>query len=305
MIFSELYSAYYNAVAAVLSLAVKGERRPEALKEAIRKKAFGESLLTILPALYGERWQLLHQDGTTPLHHIPTMPLTELERRYLKSISADARVRLFDVTFPDLEGVEPLFTPRDYRIYDQYSDADPYEDDAYVARFRIILSAVKTKTPLIIESQSPRGRRIRARVIPDRLEYSVKDDKMRLFTHGKRYGTVFNLARITRACPDPSPDGDPSCPEPPTRTPRCVTLTVTDERNAMERVLLHFAHFEKQTERIDEAHYRVRILYEASDETELLIRILSFGPRVRVDAPDTFVRLVRERLLKQMRLGLR
>ncbi len=305
MIFSELYSAYYNAVAAALSLAVKGEKNPQTLKEAIRKKAFGESLLTILPALYGERWQLLHQDGTTPLRHIPTMPLTELERRYLKSISADARIRLFDITFPDLDGVEPLFTPRDYRIYDQYSDADPYEDDAYVARFRIILAAVKTKTPLIIESQSPRGRRIRARVIPDRLEYSVKDDKMRLFTHGKRYGTVFNLARITSVCPDPSPDGDFSCTEPPARTPRCVTLTVTDERNAMERVLLHFAHFEKQTERIDETHYRVRILYDASDETELLIRILSFGPRIRVDAPDTFVSLVRERLLKQMHLGLR
>jgi len=44
------------------------------------------------------------------------------------------------------------------------------------------------------------------------------------------------------------------------------------------------------------------ITYQKEDETELLIRILGFGPVVRVTAPDHFVSLVRERLLRQKKI---
>ena len=44
------------------------------------------------------------------------------------------------------------------------------------------------------------------------------------------------------------------------------------------------------------------IVYDEADETEIVIRILSFGPMVRVTAPDTMIDLIRERLLAQLRL---
>ena len=84
---------------------------------------------------------------------------------------------------------------------------------------------------------------------------------------------------------------------------REVELELTDERKALERVLMHFAHFEKQAERLDDQRYRVRITYQEEDETEMLIRILSFGPVVRVTAPDHFVGLMRERLRWQRGLA--
>ena len=84
---------------------------------------------------------------------------------------------------------------------------------------------------------------------------------------------------------------------------REVELELTDERKALERVLMHFAHFEKQAERLDDQRYRVRITYQEEDETEMLIRILSFGPVVRVTAPDHFVGLMRERLRRQRGLA--
>ena len=76
-----------------------------------------------------------------------------------------------------------------------------------------------------------------------------------------------------------------------------------DRRNTPERVLMHFAHFEKQAERLADGRYRVTILYDFDDETEMVIRILSFGPTVRVTAPDNFVSLMRERLIKQKSCG--
>ena len=53
--------------------------------------------------------------------------------------------------------------------------------------------------------------------------------------------------------------------------------------------MLHFAHFEKQAECIGRRKYLLRINYDLSDEAEMVIRILSFGPMVRVLEPSSFV----------------
>ena len=119
MIFSELYSAYYNTVAAILSAIIVGEHSEQELQKIVADYAFGESVLTIMPSLKSEKWQLVHSDMTTPLEHKPTIPLTTLQKRWLKAISLDPRVKLFGVEFPDFEDVEPLFTSADYYIYDQ------------------------------------------------------------------------------------------------------------------------------------------------------------------------------------------
>lgn len=84
-----------------------------------------------------------------------------------------------------------------------------------------------------------------------------------------------------------------------------LMLEITDERNALERAMLHFAHFEKQAERMDGYHYRLRIRYYENDETEMLIRVLSFGPYVKVLEPESFIELVKQRLVCQKSCELR
>ena len=113
MIFSELYSAYYNTVAAIISGILDGEHSEKELQKIVADRAFGESMLTIMPSLKNEKWQLVHSDMTTSLEHKPTMPLTTLQKQWLKAISLDPRIKLFGVEFPDLEDVEPLFTSAD------------------------------------------------------------------------------------------------------------------------------------------------------------------------------------------------
>lgn len=80
---------------------------------------------------------------------------------------------------------------------------------------------------------------------------------------------------------------------------RSLTLEVTDERNGLERILFHFSHLEKETKKLDSQLYRLKLVYDASDETEMLIRILSFGPKIKVIEPEDFIVKIRERLLKQ------
>ena len=298
MIFSELYSVYYNTVAKVLKEAVKGPLSTGALRKIIDENAFDESILTIEPALKEERWQLLSKDGRTVLKNAPTMPLTTLEKRWLKAIYEDPRIRLFTDDIPDLPEVLPLFKLEDICLFDQYSDGDPYGDEGYIERFRLILDAVKKKYPLDIRTTNRKGNIVRALVMPEYIEYSEKDDKFRLIGRSKRHEATVNLGRIVSCEKSDEPLSAFERIKPKIRQ-RTLEFELTDERNALERVLLHFAHFEKEAEKIEGRKYKVKLRYDADDETEVLIRILSFGPMVKVTGPGHFINLIKERLMMQ------
>ncbi|MBQ8159916.1 MAG: WYL domain-containing protein [Clostridia bacterium] len=298
MLFSELYSAYYSAVAAVLTAACDHRAGKEEIREIIRERAFSESLLSMEPALTKGEWQLLLPDGTTPLCAPPTMPLTTLQRRWLAAICQDPRIRLFTDELPSLGDTEPLFSQEDILLFDRYADGDPYGDEDYIRRFRLILRSIRERTPLSIDSIGRGGAVIHRTLMPERLEYSEKDDKFRLIGSGCRYGYVVNLARILRCYPSPVPPAFQSA-EGTDASKCCVTLELWDERNALERVLMHFSHLEKQAEKLEEGHYRVTLTYDLSDETEMIIRLLSFGPMIRVTGPEDFVEKIRSRLILQ------
>lgn len=303
MIFSELYSAYYNAIAAIIAKMLEGEESEKAFQKLVAERAFGESVLTILPALKSGKWQLVKEDFTPILTNKPTMPLTTLQKRWLKALSLDPRIRLFGIELPNLDDVEPLFTQDDYHIYDKYGDGDPFEDEAYIRHFRIILDAIREGGQIKFEMTNRHGNPMFVRCRPLRLEYSEKDDKFRLITAGSRAVSTINLAKI-RKCARYQGEKMAIGNERAVRF-ETVHLRVTDERNALERVMLHFAHFEKQTEKLDKTHYLLKIKYVTTDESEILIRILSFGPMVEVVGPENFRNLIIERLKKQKSCGLK
>lgn len=296
MIFNEIYSAYYNAVAKIISAVISGNCDEKALNRIVSEHAFGESMLSILPSLKGGRWQLVNPDFTTPIKHTPTMPLTLMQKQWLKAISLDPRIKLFDVNFKGLENIEPLFTPEDYYIYDKYGDGDPYEDEKYIEHFRTILQAMRNKQNIKIEMVNRRGNTVYSRCIPERIEYSEKDDKFRLVTSGCPFIKTVNLSRITK-CKIYS--GDTAIVSSPTENDyETITLKVKDERNTLERSLMHFAHFEKRAEKADD-HYLLHIRFQHDDEPEMVIRVLSFGPTVEVLGSESFKKLIINKLKSQ------
>ena len=303
MIFSELYSAYYNAVARVIEKILEGEQNPKELQRIVYENAFTESFTAIIPALRDERWHLVKSDMSTPILHKPTMPLTNIQRRWLKAISLDPRFKLFGVELPDLGDVEPLFTPDDYLVYDKYADGDPYEDEDYIKKFRTILTAIREGKQIKFEMENRRKNYTYVRCVPKRIEYSEKDDKFRLITAGSRVVSTVNIARM-QFCSIYNGDNEPLArrPERPVKYGE-VTLKITDQRNALERVMLHFAHFEKQAERQGENRYLIMVMYDKDDETEILIRLLSFGPMIRVVEPESMTALIRDRLKMQKSCG--
>ena len=134
------------------------------------------------------------------------------------------------------------------------------------------------------------------------MEYSEKDDKFRVVGSGGRWATVVNMGRIIWCHPYTKPY-TPNTNTKMGRDKETVVFQLTDERNALERALMHFAHFEKQAEKLTDNQYRITVTYDKDDETELLIRVLSFGPMIKVTSPDSFINLIKERLIKQKSCG--
>ena len=303
MIFSELYSAYYNTVAAIISGIIDGEHSEKELQKIVADRAFGESVLTIIPSLKTGKWQLVHPDLTTPIEHKPTMPLTNLQKKWLKAITLDPRMKLFGVEISGLEDVEPLFTSDDYHVYDKYGDGDPFEDEEYIRQFRVILDAMRDGTQIKFEMVNRKGRTMYIRCYPVRLEYSEKDDKFRLVTSGWHSVSSVNLSKIKNCVHYDGPKALDEYEWNKKQDTACIK--VRDERNALERFMLHFAHFEKQAEKLDKNTYLVRIKYACDDETEMVIRILSFGPMAEVIEPESFRKSVARKLKKQLNCGLK
>lgn len=303
VLFHEIYSCYYHTVSKILSASVRGSLTESEMLTLIKEYAFAESHLAIIPALKNENWQLVDEKLQTSLVHQPSTGLTTLQKRWLKAISLDPRIRLFSVDFAILEDVEPLFTPEDYVVFDNYNDGDDYENEHYIRIFQALQKAIHAHKKVLIQYSSRKNNQRTISCTPYQFEYSEKDDKFRIRILGCRYANILNVSRI-QECDILDEEGIP-LRESRNIISDYLIMELLDERNALERVLLHFAHFEKEALRISEQKYRIKIYYERDDETEMLIRVLSFGPFVKVTEPEHFVDLIKKRLLMQKSCGLK
>ena len=325
--FHEIYSAYFQVVRKILLEASTAPIDACRMKDISQTYAFEESFLTILPKLlfgpwspllsprggqtYGCALSSLSQDPEYSLK----MPLTDLQKSWLKALSLDPRFRLFLSREglvrleEELASIEPLYLPTDFHYFDQYADGDPYTSPAYREHFQTLARALgQAPLHVVYEGAKAHGSSQSLELLPCRLQYSPKDDKFRLLAvsfHGKRPKRtyVLNVSRILTceisSAPVPeSFDWDFSSWQ--QQAPEPVRIRISRERNALERCMLHFASYEKKTLYEPETDtYLCSIYYDPADETELLIQLLSFGPVIRILGPEAFLAQVRRRVFRQ------
>lgn len=291
MLFHEIYGCYYQCIGKMIDLAIEDQLTHEKMLEIIHQYAFEESHLHIMPSLQQQKWQLLDENYHTPIQHQYQLPLTILEKQWLKSISLDPKFQLFSIQIPQLKDIKPLFTKDDYIVYDQYANGDPYNDKHYQHIFHLALKAVREKRQIRIHYLKKD-----IICIPYHIEYSLKDDKFRLLTITKHGQRTYNINKIWTLELLEQHQQNISISH---QNQRYFIMEIYDERNALERVMTHFADMQKEAAQINENCYRVKIFYEEEDETEMIIRILSFGPMVKVTEPYDFVLLIKKRLISQ------
>ena len=336
MIFHEIYSVYFDAVTRVLQAILKGQQFTRdlvmriSLRVGMTSDAYEvlEAGLGLRPdATLSEPYNLVQADGTTTLPNCPEMPLTIVQKRWLKTILCNPRMRLFDVSDAGLEDVEPFYQPEDIVVFDREGTGDPWTDPEYIRRFRTILESCSKHRKIRIAWKSREGLECRAVCVPDRLEYSERDDRMRLWADAGESQIKVTLARLMRCeitddpeCLDFPPELHKPLPAAGTRQmeqekrenfldagdelPDRLVLEITDERNALERAFFHFSHFQKQdVVRIEGRRYRLTMSIDYDDREEIANQVLSFGPLVRVLEPRWLREEIRERVAMQVGLG--
>ncbi|NBH15526.1 WYL domain-containing protein [Lachnospiraceae bacterium] len=313
-IFSEIYSCYYQVLHHLLCR--KTPLTIEDIRQEICREGFEESLIAIIPKLENGTWNLFEKDGNiyrSKLGSSFSMPLSNLEKSYLKALLSDPRIGLFldqlqlDSLNEMLDSAIPLWKQEQFYYYDKFTDSDPYTDETYRNNFRTLLSAQKQKRYVDIDYTAPRGNRVHHHYVPARLEYSVKNDKFRLLAwkqtkHGKMKLETLNLSRmqhvnsINKILTSP-PDLNAMIKNSYYADP--LRLHIINKRNALERAMLHFANYEKNTTKVDENIYECLIYYNKNMETELLIEVMSFGPMLKIMGNDRFLQNFKKRLKQQ------
>lgn len=315
-IFHEIYSNYFRIASEILSIPEITENK---INSIIKRYGFRDTML-FLPQKFTQSkdgWGLLKKTSGKFIPVIKNKPvsvMTEIQKRWLKAKLYEPEINLFiskeilSELKKRLESVKPLYRNEHFRYTDRFSDGDDFSDGNYQKNFRIILNSVKSHEILEITFVNKNSKKLTGYYVPVKIQYSPKNNRFRLFTFRTENSAIsgsgiINIGRISEIrqtgefwSEDISMEkcfAQRKCREP-------VTVCVSNERNATERFFMEFAPYEKRTELdLSSGKCVVKIWYDYQEETELLIRLLSFGPVIEIISPPEFRRQAKERIARQ------
>ena len=302
-IFDEYYGRYYHVAESVLKNAIKKGLTPSEVRSLILEDGFEGTALSV-DKDFVKGWRMLERDAKGLYHSVvksvPLLSPTELEYRWLKTVGQDDKFGLFSDGPACDKNLEPLYE-RDMLVYfDRPSRGDDYKDERYIENFRCILSSIREKRMLEIEYEGKDGLSVQTiTALPLKLDYSLKDDRFRLVIYRRHAYNYLLLSKII------------SCHLGQEATGRDIDIelfddselvfTLFDEHNALERIMLQLADYKKEVYRLDDGNYEVKLYYNKGDEGQIVGRLLSFGPYVKVKTPESVVRQIAQKVSEQLK----
>ena len=303
-IFDEYYGRYYHVAESVLKNAINKGLAPHEVRSLILENGFEGTVLSI-DKDFVKNWKMLTRDEKGLYHSVvksvPRLSPTELEYRWLKSIGQDDKFGLFS-DGPACDKNSEYLYDRDMLVYfDRPSRADDFKNERYISNFRCILSAIGKKRMLEIEYEGKDGQNSNTiTALPLKLDYSIKDDRFRLVIYRRHAYNYLLLSKII------------SCRLGQDATGRDIDIgliddselifTLFDEHNALERIMLQLADYKKEVYRLNNGNYEVKLYYNKGDEGQIVGRLLSFGPYVRVKSPISVVKQIAQKVSEQLKV---
>ena len=132
------------------------------------------------------------------------------------------------------------------------------------------------------------------------MDYSQKDNTFRLFVKELKY--PINLENIKSY---EITDQKPSKSE---ESSKYATLKVeifddTPTKYHFNRAIRQFSYFKKTCQKTEETNtYQMTVDYDYSDQSDIIIRVLMFGPQMKVLGPDEVLQEVTRRVKNQENL---
>jgi hypothetical protein len=325
-LFHEYKNKYFHLVFRILNLAKDGLYKDEIIKligkEEYDEKIIGKDFKTFegmllneyensdnfnfLEESEGKFYSIINKEGNMPLK----VRFSKLEKTWLNGMIKESVVQallgketiekleraLEDVTEGNNDVIEFTNKVRSHTP----NDLVKLKDDFYA-----ILEGIIKGKPIIYTNVDKNGNEYNNQLaLPIRIEYSLKDEKFRasLYSLEEERAIMVSLhtlkdvkiaeniaSNINREDVLKKLKEKRYCEIP-------ITIELEDIRGAMERCFMSFSSFERSSRAISENRYEIDIYYYTFEEAEVIRKIMSLGPYVKVKSPDRVRNIVIDKI---------
>ncbi|MGN1340542.1 MAG: WYL domain-containing protein, partial [Oscillospiraceae bacterium] len=233
---------------------------------------------------------------------VPIIP-SEAEQRWLLTVLERPEARLF-LSEEEMSSIKSVLGESAAPIPQEFfaGSDNPGDElsDEYVQKFRLLLNAIHNGKLLTYTNTTGRGEVLEGKQsYPGAVEYSMYDRKLRLahYSADELRPLKSNISRLSGLeISEPSERFGKSVKE--IVEERLVSeklkFTVFDRNNAVDRALTLFSDHDRTITENGDGSVTFEISYYTFQESDLKARILSFGAKLVVESPDSFVSWIKE-----------
>lgn len=315
MLFHEIFSTYYRVIAAIIN---EGPMNDLQLQKIIKERCYDESDLFLSDII--EECDFINRDNEDGIWQSSfkgkiVQPLSKIEKSWLKTIIHDSKFGLFvdDDIKEKLElyltDVEALYDNSLFHHFDMIGENDEYFSPEYIKLFRQLNKIIDAKETMTISYESVRGRTYSFTCVPLKIEYSHKSKTFRLLSimlkDGKpQYLACHHLNRIKAVLKTEKTTVNI------TRDPYAkefyfepIEVKIKNDRGAVMRFLIEFSTYKKESVIDTETgDCTSKLYYHLAEESELMTKILSLSPNIKVLSPTNVIDQIKEMIVKQQNL---
>ncbi|EKQ54748.1 MULTISPECIES: WYL domain-containing protein [unclassified Clostridium] len=329
-LFHEYKNKYFHLVFRILNLSKNGLYKDEIIrlieKEEYDEKIIGKDFKTfegmllnqyskidnfnLLEERDGKYYSILNNEDSVPLK----VRFSKLEKSWLNGMIKEPVVQalLGKGTLEKLEaalievkeGSNQVIEFTNKVKNDFELDLEKLSKDFYT-----ILEGIINEKPIIYSNVDKNGNEYNNQLaLPTRIEYSLKDDKFRasLYSLEEKRSIMVNLHTLKEVKIAQNVNSkvkredvlkklkEKKYSEIP------ITIELEDIRGAMERCFMSFSSFERNSRTISENKYEIDIYYYTFEEDEIIRKIMSLGPYVKVKEPDRVREIVIDKIKRAL-----
>ena len=325
-LFHEYKNKYFHLVFRILNLAKDGLYKDEIIKiiekEEYDEKVIGKDFKTFegmllneyekqdnfsfLEERAGRFYSVLNNEDSIPLK----VRFSKLEKTWINGMIKDTVVQalLGKEIIEKLESA--LIDVKDgnndiIEFTNKAKDDFQYDLRKLSGDFHTILEGIINEKIIIYTNVDKNGNEYNNQLaLPIRIEYSLKDDKFRasLYSLEEERSIMVNLhtlkdikiaenitSKIKREDVLKKLKEKKYCETP-------IIIELEDIRGSMERCFMSFSSFERSSRAISENKYEIDIYYYTFEEAEVIRKIMSLGPYVKVKSPDRIREIIIDKI---------
>lgn len=333
-LFDEVKNRYFHIVFRVLNECKDGLSKKDIIKliddEDFEEKIIGKDNKTFEGLLLNEyedyeNYNLLKEENGLFYPKVEdsnkiAIPVrfTNIEKAWLKSLLDEPLLKLIlrENTIAKLkEELKDIDSPSLSEFIETTNKSklpELLDSDQYETNFKVLLKAILEEKSIRYCNTDRLGNKYcDMESLPVRLECSLKDDRFRVSMYSLNDNrpimanlyTMSNIEIIEKEKLSIDREVAIELLHKNRYSEEPIILEVTDKKMAMERCFMSFSGMERSSRCLEEDRYEIKLFYYVFEEEEIIRKILTLGPYVKVLSPQRIIDEVIKRIRRAIELN--